>query len=404
MIQTGGFGFQPGSVATGMESRIALSGGQNNALRFVDGASLVPRSNAELWLSGRLAGIKGLTDGIAGAGQALGAGISQSGQNARENRRFLAGVELKKEDQRLREQEMMLGVNNPLDRARERLLDAQSDQVNTETDRMNKPWNPTGLGDVTPEDLPKEDAPDLGNPDSTQTSLIEPASPTSQGWVDQGNGMYSTVIVGLDGKPSKQITAVPDPSSPLGYRVIDETDLTKAEKAEKGNPLLQEQMKVVSNIESARFTLGEIEKKLSQTAARGPATGRARAINPYDVEAQSLENMVNSLVPGLARGVFGEVGVLTDKDVDRYKSMIPNIKTDPNVAKTIVKELISKLDNSLDTNLSVWESSGYDVEGLKSKYLPKKSAASREITTQEEYDALKPGEKFIFNGRTGVKP
>lgn len=408
MIQTGGFGFQPGSVSSGAESRIALSGAQGAPLRFVDGASLVPRSNAETWLAGRLAGINAIAEGVSGAGRSIGGGIAQSGANARENRRFLANVALKQEDQRLREQE--LAAKDPLDAARERLLQAQTENAELENQRLKNPWNPTRppLADVTPEDLPT-DEPDLSG-DLTQSQItgtapLSPAYPAVGAWVDQGNGMFTTTTVGPDGKPSRQFTAIADPSSPIGYKVIDEADLTKAADKAKGEPLLQDQMKVVSNIESARFTLGEITKKLDEIEARGPVTGTARAMNPYDVEAQSLENMVNSLVPGLARGVFGEVGVLTDKDVERYKRMIPNIKTDPSVAKKIVEELRRKLDSSLETNLNVWESSGYDVEGLKSRFTsPSSSTEPIAISSQAEYDKLKSGTPFTFQGRRGVKP
>lgn len=448
MVQTAGFGFSPNSAASGAESRIMLSGRQGAPLQFVDGASLVPRSNAEVWLAGRLAGVKAMFDGVNNAVGAVSEGISQSGENSRERRKFLTEVELKREDQRLREKAINLGFNNPLDKARERLLRAQTTETELYNERLRNPWDPTktpapGLHDVTPEDMPKEDLPDATDlsdpsapladpyaadpsaagavfPDPMQEQIttgqtaagagISPASGLSTGaWIDQGNGMYTTTTIGPDGKPLKQFTAVPDPKSHLGYRIINITDLAadraKQEKADKGEKLLQDQMKVVTNIESARFTLGEITKKLDEISARGPVTGTVRGANPYDVEAQSLENMVNSLVPGLARGVFGEVGVLTDKDVERYKRMIPNIKTDPSVAKKIVDELNAKLDSTLKTNLEVWESAGYNVEGLKSKFSAKKqSNQGIEISTKAEYDKLKSGDRFIFNGRPGIKP
>lgn len=131
-----------------------------------------------------------------------------------------------------------------------------------------------------------------------------------------------------------------------------------------GEKLLQDQMKIISNVEQARKTLQDITERLANTT-QGPIWGRIAARNPYDVEAVSAENMVNSLVPSLARGVFGEVGVLTDRDVERYKALIPSIRTDPKVAKQILDDLNRRLENTKMINLDVWDRAGYDVSKFK---------------------------------------
>ena len=136
-------------------------------------------------------------------------------------------------------------------------------------------------------------------------------------------------------------------------------------------PLLQDQMKILTNLEGANTTLNAIETKLKEIgSSTGPLLGIARGYNPYDVDAQSVENMVTSLVSGLARGVFGEVGVLTDKDVDRYKKLIPNMRTDPKVAQQIMKDLRKKLESTEKANLGVWEKAGYNVKGFQKTKSP----------------------------------
>ena len=152
-------------------------------------------------------------------------------------------------------------------------------------------------------------------------------------------------------------------------------------------PLLQDQMKILTNLEGANATLNNIEKTLKEVGtSTGPVVGVARGYNPYDVVAQSVENMVNSLVPGLARGVFGEVGVLTDRDVDRYKKLIPNMRTDPKVAEQIMKDLREKLNSTKKANLGVWEKAGYNVGGFKED----QSSAQTELETlAKEIDSAK---------------
>ncbi len=153
----------------------------------------------------------------------------------------------------------------------------------------------------------------------------------------------------------------------------EEAKRQKQEESKKGSTLLQDQMKVISNVENARNTLKDITERLATTDA-GPIWGRVVGLNPYNATAVSVENMVTSLVPQLARGVFGEVGVLTDRDVERYKALIPNMRTDPKVAKTILDDLMRRLNKTKQTNLDVWDKAGYDVSRFKES--PRAEASS----------------------------
>lgn len=151
--------------------------------------------------------------------------------------------------------------------------------------------------------------------------------------------------------------------------------------------LLQDQIKILTNIDGANNTLNSIESRLKEIGkSTGPIVGTARGYNPYDVVAQSVESMVNSLVPGLARGVFGEVGVLTDSDVKRYKALIPNMRTDPKVAQQIMKDLREKLDSTKKINLNVWEKAGYNTKGFQEA----ESTAKKELQAlAKEIDSAK---------------
>lgn len=58
-------------------------------------------------------------------------------------------------------------------------------------------------------------------------------------------------------------------------------------------------------------------------------------MNPYDVDAQALTSALNGMVPKVARGVFGEVGVLTDADVKQYLKTIPSLTKTSDVNKAV---------------------------------------------------------------------
>jgi hypothetical protein len=203
--------------------------------------------------------------------------------------------------------------------------------------------------------------------------------------------------------PGSYVAETKPPTSPLaGVQIPEGQKLKGMTISAEGKPsytygvesegkpaatLLQDQIKILTNLEGANTTLDNIEATLKEAGtSTGPVIGAARGYNPYDVVAQSVENMVNSLVPGLARGVFGEVGVLTDRDVDRYKKLIPNMKTDPKVAQQIMKDLRQKLDSTKKANLEVWDKAGYNVKGFQET----ESSAKTELQTlAKEIDSAK---------------
>ena len=71
----------------------------------------------------------------------------------------------------------------------------------------------------------------------------------------------------------------------------------------------------------------------------GPVLGFFRDLNVYDDDAQTFKARLTAMVPNLARGVFGEVGVLTDFDVANYLKTLPNLKTPQARATALVGQL-----------------------------------------------------------------
>lgn len=157
----------------------------------------------------------------------------------------------------------------------------------------------------------------------------------------------------------------------------------KEVKEKEKAKLLQTQITKLENISSAQVTLNEINSVLKDVGnARGPAVGRVRQLLGgvgYDKLAIRLNNLVDSLTPGLARGVFGEVGVLTDDDVRRYKALIPNITRNPDVAEAIMKDLVSTLESRRKISIDVWDKAGFDVDNFKEKKPEKNVKLEQEI-------------------------
>ena len=128
-----------------------------------------------------------------------------------------------------------------------------------------------------------------------------------------------------------------------------------------GKTLLAEQTKILANIGEVAAALDSIEPELNAVENRGPIMGLIRGSNPYDVVAQRIEALVNGLVPKVARGVFGEVGVLTDQDIAHYKKILPSMRSQPELATILLSDLRRKLDQTRTANLDVFNRAGYDV-------------------------------------------
>lgn len=100
----------------------------------------------------------------------------------------------------------------------------------------------------------------------------------------------------------------------------------------------------------------------------GPILGTIRGNNPYDEKAQAISAQLTSIVPNLARGVYGEVGVLTDADIANYSKTLPNLKSTEAVRNAILGLTLRSVLNSIDNQLEVSAASGLDVSGFESKY------------------------------------
>ncbi len=125
----------------------------------------------------------------------------------------------------------------------------------------------------------------------------------------------------------------------------------------------------------------------------GPVAGRIKSVvgmgtNPRISE---IENLVTSATPNLARGVFREVGVLTDADVERYRKLLPNVTDTAEQRAQKLKDLRSRLGVTLDETLSTLQAAGRDVTGLREKVIADKAAGKSGNTPSA---APKPGSKF----------
>ena len=126
--------------------------------------------------------------------------------------------------------------------------------------------------------------------------------------------------------------------------------------------LTAEENKKLEAIQSSEGDIDRIEEAL-KTGNSGVIVGLLQKFWPWAVDSKKVEAMRNSAVPNLARGVFGEVGVLTETDVKRYIAMIPGLNNSPTQQATLIKELRTKLAATKLNSIQSLAAGGRDVSG-----------------------------------------
>ncbi len=128
---------------------------------------------------------------------------------------------------------------------------------------------------------------------------------------------------------------------------------TFAQKLDKG-------LTVLSQIGSLQSTI--------QNTKTGPIVGAFKGANPWDTNAQTIKAQLNAIVPNLARGVYGEVGVLTDNDIAQYSKTLPNLKSTEDVRNAVLGITVDLIGKSIKRTLEVNAANGKDVSGFIDLY------------------------------------
>lgn len=169
-----------------------------------------------------------------------------------------------------------------------------------------------------------------------------------------------------------------------------------------GKPLTSTEINDMTALQGVSTSLDTLEKKLAAVSEsnRGPFAGRVVGANPYFKEAKEIENVITSIVPGLARGVFGEVGVLTDTDVARYTKLLPNLNSPPDIAKANLANLREKLESSKIEKIETMQKAGMNVSGFLGDYNKLiQDRASRQQAVSQSYASPEDVKAAVRSGK-----
>lgn len=127
----------------------------------------------------------------------------------------------------------------------------------------------------------------------------------------------------------------------------------------------QQQLNRLEALDQAERDLGHIEKQFQNFQQTGPVMGRLQYINPTNIGDRGLlEQAINAAVPNLARGVFREVGVLTDEDVKRYAQQFPTLADTPETRQRKLEALRQRIGESRKASIEMLNQAGRDMSGF----------------------------------------
>lgn len=99
-----------------------------------------------------------------------------------------------------------------------------------------------------------------------------------------------------------------------------------------------------------------------------PLIGAIRSKNPWDKGAKSVKAITQALIPNLARGLYGEVGVLTDNDINNYAKTIAQITDPKEIRDAIMKFTMDSIKKDIDYKAKIQGGSGRDISGMADFY------------------------------------
>ena len=139
---------------------------------------------------------------------------------------------------------------------------------------------------------------------------------------------------------------------------------------------------------NARRNVVRITELLEEFGQAGPVTGRLREFDLWNVKQAELNALITQTVPGLARGIFKEVGVLTDQDVERYRATIPNGRSTLAQSQALAKQLLDTIDISLESQLTVHDDARLNIRDIRDRIQGSRVDSSQEPVASEDIDYI----------------
>lgn len=167
-------------------------------------------------------------------------------------------------------------------------------------------------------------------------------------------GAGAPIVNGADGQP-------------LEYGTPEYVTARLAATGSSKTKPVADERKQLRQFENVVALTDNLMGSLSKTK-NDPLIGYLKGLNPYDFDARTVNAQITALVPSVARGVYGEVGVLTDSDIERYLQTLPNLKSTADQNKFVALMTLSNAMRAYEGTLLSLASSNVNVSGYADSY------------------------------------
>lgn len=185
----------------------------------------------------------------------------------------------------------------------------------------------------------------------------------------------------IEDVPIKQRLTVQNELNKLKNEALQSGDIYSVIRASAGGKDASDTFK--QSFEKALNVIDQISnlKGAIEGESTGPIWGIVRSNNPYDTKAQQIKAQITAIVPNLARGVYGEVGVLTDNDIALYSKTLPNLKSTQEVSEAVLGITIRSVQRSIENKIKSQAGFGVDMSGIEDVYREVKAKADELLGT-----------------------
>lgn len=159
------------------------------------------------------------------------------------------------------------------------------------------------------------------------------------------------------------------------------------------------------SLDKYKFTTARLSElsNLLKNENTGPMVGFWRQFKSglgFDDKALLIKAQITKIIPGLARGVFGEVGVLTDQDVAMYARTIGNLNTPEEVNEALTEAAMDMVSRGFEAKLSTLAKSRKNVSGYLDQLRDVKKQSQALLGVEDEEPAAIEVESFTRDGNT----
>ena len=118
--------------------------------------------------------------------------------------------------------------------------------------------------------------------------------------------------------------------------------------------------------------LGALQSNLNKNNKTGVIKGRVNKLLGdlnLDKDITTINAQIQALIPNVARGIYGEVGVLTDADIANYKKTVANLTNSKDQNDAVLALTLKNALKSYENTLNTASNSGINVSGWAEDYL-----------------------------------